>query len=249
MRWIFISLLVFNAAAFCWGWFFESPSATTETQSAKPFAYKHVQSLQLLSELPPASVAGVDAETADQSAKINAVSGSSRQPPIKKNNKPLCALVGPFKDREGAAEFQQRLSAMDIRSNVKDVELPAGLRYQIYLPPEVSQKAALRKLAELQAKKIDSYVIPKGDLENGISLGLYSQKDLADQRLGEVQAIGLPAAIKVIERTYWEIWVMLEEGEGEKMSELAWSRVMDGINSIEKRQNFCLPVASDEKFH
>lgn len=159
-------------------------------------------------------------------------------------SKPLCELVGPFADMDKAGEFLERLDGIEIRGGIKEIELPTGAGYWVYLKPLKNRKEALRRLSELQAKGVDSYVIPKGELENGISLGMFSQKTLADARLKEMTRVGLDPLLKEIERSYREIWVMLEQGEGAKMNKYTWENLLQGKNMLERRQNYCLGVAS-----
>lgn len=240
MRWIFFSLLILNAATLVWGLVFEDeeePANFSET----PFSYKGVTTLTLLGE--------GQSEVVALPLQATTARASNIQLPSKVDGKALCELIGAFKSHELAASFVERLTAIDIKSEVRDLRLPAGPGYWVYLEPEANRKAALRQLAELQARKIDSYVIPKGEMENGISLGLFSQENLAKTRLKEMQAIGLTPKLDTIERTYREIWVMLQHGEDAKMSELTWSRTMEGFNKLERRQNFCLDVASEDNIH
>lgn len=240
MRWIFFSLLILNAATLVWGFVFEEeqlPAVKTE----KPFPYTGVETLNLLGE-GESEVVAVPIERSSTPV-------ASLQNPIKVDGKDLCHLVGAFKSHEIAQSFVERLTAIDIKAEVRDLRLPAGPGYWVYLQPLPNRKAALRQLAELQAQQIDSYVIPKGDLENGISLGLFSQKDLANSRFHEMQKRGLEPKLDTIERTYREIWVMLEHGEDAKMSDITWERVMEGFNQLERRQNFCLDVASEDNIH
>ena len=240
MRWIFFSLLILNAATLIWGFVFEDEQLPA-VHADKPFAYQGVEALSLLGE-GQSEVIAVPIERS--STRI-----ASLQNPTKADGKDLCQLVGAFKSHEIAQSFVERLTAIDIKAQVKDLRLPAGPGYWVYLEPMPNRKEALRKLAELQAQKIDSYVIPKGELENAISLGLFSQQELANSRMQEMQKRGLEPKLDTIERTYREIWVMLEHGEDAKMSEITWERVMEGFNQLERRQNFCLDVASEDNIH
>ncbi|WP_185232262.1 SPOR domain-containing protein [Teredinibacter franksiae] len=242
MRWIFLSLLFLNLVALAWGVVFKGGAEAVVSGRPAPFAYKHVEQLELLSE------SGLSAGQAMVREPVKGAKALLVQVPTK-DGVPLCEMVGPFGDAELAADFVERLAAMDVDSEIKELELPAGTRYQIYLPPADSRKSALRKLSELQAKKVDSYIIPKGELENGISLGMFSREDLSKEHMRAMEAIGLQPETNIIERTYWEIWTMLAQGEGGKMSSFAWARVMEGINDLERRQNFCLDVASQDNIH
>lgn len=241
MRWVFVSLLGINALVFAWGVMFDSDQLSTVDVRESPFAYKGLPELQMLGEVGDIQAASGREKRAPSAAKSFDVS--------KIDSKTLCEMVGPFKDSAAAEDFTSRLSAIDIASSTKDLELPAGPGYWVYLKPAENRRAALRRLAELQARGIDSYVIPKGEVENGISLGMFSQENLAKARLAEMVAIGLEPYLDTIERTYRETWVMLNPGEERKMSNLTWDRVMEGLNHLERRQNFCLDVASQDNIH
>ncbi|MFL0801889.1 MAG: SPOR domain-containing protein [Agarilytica sp.] len=160
------------------------------------------------------------------------------------DDKLLCELVGPFESSDIASDFVERLKAIEVGASLRDLELPAGPGYWVYLEPKPTRREALRVLSELQSKRIDSYVIPKGELANGISLGMFSRKQLSDARVKEMLAIGLEPLVQEIERSYREIWVMLDAGVDSKMSSLSWERAMEGIKGLERRQNYCLDVAS-----
>lgn len=244
MRWIFFSLLIMNAATLVWGFVFEKETEMGPS-SVQAFSYDAPR-LKLLGE-GNTELAALNAGrslTSPGKPKI----ASLLPLPATVNGKDLCELVGAFKSRELATNFVERLSAIDVKSEIRDLRLPAGPGYWVYLEPTENRRSALRHLAELQARKVDSYVIPKGELENGISLGLFSQENLANLRMKEMQAIGLSPKMDTIERTYREIWVMLRHKEDAKMSSLSWSRAMEGFNKLERRQNFCLDVASEDNF-
>ena len=157
---------------------------------------------------------------------------------------PLCEFVGPFPVQSEAEYFTEHLAALDVTAQVRRVEVQGEPSYWVYRAPEVSRKEALRRLHELQAKGIDSYVIPKGELENGISFGVFSRLSGAEARLAEVKTLGYAAAIHRMERTYEEIWVVLGPQEEAKLGDELWLELLNREEGLERRQNFCPDVAS-----
>lgn len=228
----------------------EQVAPAPKRPSANP--YENIPELVLLEELSPANKEArvtnlYSSEYRNEAVGVKpspAVNAPEPEPVKRHDGKPLCELVGPFGDMEKAEEFIEKLKGVEVSGGVKEIELPSGTGYWVYLKPLRNRKEALRRLSELQAKGVDSYVIPKGELENGISLGMFSQKGLADARLKEMSAVGLEPQLKEIERSYREIWVMLNQGEGAKMSKYTWENLLKGINMLERRQNYCLDVAS-----
>lgn len=262
MRWIFISLAVMNGLLLGWLLLFHDPqisSNPTFPSYVQQGSGQQVSTLKLLSEMTEmersALVFDLHKEqeriqtsgSIDSGAgEVSSVHGQALPMDIIEESDPesLCTLVGPFPSLLKAEYFTERITALNVRAMPKEVKMPAGPGYWVYLKPEPSRREALRVLAELQAKGIDSYVIPKGDLENGISLGMFSQKTLADARVEETESLGLVAKIDIVERTYKEIWVVLNKKEALKLSDTSWAGLMEGYDDLERRQNFCLDVAS-----
>lgn len=161
----------------------------------------------------------------------------------------LCLMVGAFASAMDASEFMMRLAALDVMSYEHPVDLSAGEGYWVYLRPSTNRDEARRRLAELQARGVDSYIIPKGELENGISLGVFTRRDLAEARLAELTRLGLSVNLHNIERSYREHWVMLGESEEHKLDESVWRSLLQENISLQRRQNLCSDVASTKNFH
>lgn len=236
MRWIVVSLIVINILALAGQLLMprddstpavRPPSTAPELAGTKP--------LRLLSELDP--------------AELRAMSERDRIRPEPSQSleatQPLCTLVGPFPELLPAEYFVERLAALEVASAVQDVEIPGEVSYWVYLPPLDSRRQAFNRLRELQAKGIDSYVIPKGDLENGISFGMFSQADLAQRRLEDMRSQGYPAEQQEITRSYKETWVVLPPGQAGRLGPETWQQMLADGRGLERRQNFCPPVASE----
>lgn len=70
--------------------------------------------------------------------------------------------------------------ALDIQAEIRTVDAAAGLDYWVYPGSPGFSSGIHRQLKELQARKIDSYIITQGDLANGISLGIFPRSDSAE---------------------------------------------------------------------
>ncbi len=242
MRLIFFSLCIVNIVIAVWGLFLRADDsfAAGEAGVAKT------------AELRAAGSEQFDGGQLDQAVHLTSDSPEpfEEAPEVQLpsvlpgESKGLCELVGPFESRSNAENFSERLLSIDVKSTVENIELPAGQSYWVHLKPELNSDAAFRRLSELQSQGIESYVIRKGELQNAISLGVFTYKDLATRRLTSLKKMGLAPQITVVERTQIEVWVMLQPVEVQKMSEITWTRMLQGLRSQERRQNFCLDVAS-----
>lgn len=234
MRAIFFVLLLVNLVLFALHWV-DTP--TQDTSKAAP-KLDQASSLSLLSEASE-SVSG------RRAADSSAASVSRPAASADLGTSPLCTLLGPFTDRAAAETTLQRLQALDLDASVRDLEVPDGKGYWVYLEPELSHRAALRRLHELQAKQIDSYIIPRGDLANGISFGMFSREALALARRDEMQDLGYEARIREIERTHREVWISLSPGSAQNLGDSLWDDLLEQFPGLERRQNFCPGVASE----
>lgn len=232
MRWIVATLIIFNLLVFGWFMLFAEQPATPLPGAGAP--EMGGDNIRLLSEL--------DTQDRQQTAS---------QPPVPLpetapgGDGPLCTLVGPFPKLLRAEYFAERLAALDLTASIQEVEVPGEAGYWVYLAPLDSRRQAFNKLQELQAKGIDSYVIPRGELENGISFGMFSQKTLAEQRLEDMKSKGYAAELQEVARTYREIWVNLPPGQASRLEMETWQEMLAGEEGAELRQNYCPPVASN----
>lgn len=158
----------------------------------------------------------------------------------------MCALVGAFAELLKAEYFVEHLATLGIRATVEQIEVPGEPGYWVYLPPALSRKEAMRRLHEFQDKGIDTYVIPKGELTNGISFGLFSVRKRAEERAAQLQAQGHDVKVGEMQRTYKENWVLLQPAEAARIDEALWLKLLARGEPLEMRQNFCPGVAKPE---
>jgi len=233
MRWIFMSLLAANIALAGWYWW----GASVEVPSLRAVSAQ------------PVGVAGIDLlSEVEVQGHENAPELRLRVPSESGEGGALCSMVGPFKAVLPAEYFVEHLLALDVVAAVERLEVSSGVGFWVYQQPRASKKEALRRLHELQAAGLDSYVIPKGELENGVSFGFFSDRRGAEARLAEVQVLGYEVLLKEVSRSYEEIWVVLGALESAKVGDELWLTLLNREVGLEMRQNFCPGVAHRGKF-
>lgn len=195
------------------------------------------------SSVPVAAVngrpAGADTAIADSVIDSGRVDPVAMAPEVSA----LCTLVGAFPELLRAEYLVEHLAALNIVATVESLEVAGDPGYWVYLEPAISKMEALRSLRELQDKGLDTYLIPKGDLTNGISFGLFSVKARAEDRAVQLQAQGYPVKVGEMQRTYKETWVQLQPQEAAKIDEPLWQKLLADGDKLEMRQNFCAGVA------
>ena len=234
MRSIFIVLLIANIGLFLHQ-FFVVGSGSVVAEQQQIGLKEEGEGLELLAEkksgrvvkkIKPASV-----ESLDANEKV-----------VDKD--PMCTMVGPYEQLLRAENLVERLKALGMDSVITPVERVEGGAFWVYLQPELSQQDALMRLYELQKKNIESYIITKGELEHGVSFGQYADKVEAELRVDEIKKQGYEPQIKEIKKTINETWVTLSPLVAEKISDATWLDILSAENGLERRQNFCISVAS-----
>jgi hypothetical protein len=225
----------------------DRPVELPRSASAQPAA----GSLLLLSELSP------ELRTAPQRAESTSMAdGDSRvetAPVAEPENsakevRDICWQIGPFKEEISGKQVISRLAALDISLQLQRIEIPGQPDYWVHIPPQVTRKAAIKLLRELQAKKIDSFLITEGELENGLSLGFFTQQERAQKIYDQRVEQGYDAKIKIVPRTRTELWAVFDTGEYGKFSDALWDKIKVGNKGLERHKNYCDKIASKDDF-
>ena len=119
-----------------------------------------------------------------------------------------CMSIGPFADLLQAAQAQAALRAADFqpRQRVEQGELWAG--YWVSVQGLATREEAESALKMLTGSGIsDVYVMPGSDPPNVLSLGVFSDYQRAQRRVGDVRALGLTARIDDRKRAGSVYWI------------------------------------------
>ncbi|MFK8020818.1 MAG: SPOR domain-containing protein [Pseudomonadales bacterium] len=155
-----------------------------------------------------------------------------------------CWMLGPFDENDLAANVQTRLRATGVQMVVQNISTPVAPDYWVYAVPQDSRQAAVQLLRDLQKRDIDSFIIAEGELENGISLGFFSEDAQAREELDRHKGQSYDVAIKVVPRDIDEFWGVVRINEFEKLSEQAWDRFLEDNGELSLEQNYCDIVAT-----
>ena len=128
-----------------------------------------------------------------------------------------CTSVGPFADLGQASQAQATLRSLGFepRQRVEQGELWTG--YWVSVRDFATRDAAEVALRTLNQNGVtDVYLMPGGDPENVLSLGVFSDYQRAQRRAEQVRALGLTPQISDRKRSGSVFWLdvdMKEPGE------------------------------------
>lgn len=157
----------------------------------------------------------------------------------------LCTLLGPFTEEYQGLNIVERLAALQVDGRLREIEMQGQMRYWVFLAPLGSKREAFNKLRELQAAGVDSYVIPKGSLTNGISFGIFSERARAESLKRKLRQQGIDAQSREEPETYLERWVVLSPGAAAGLAESFWAQLQSEYPELDRRQNLCSEVIDD----
>ena len=249
MRWIFLLVLMVNVVVYAVQWIESQAKRTAANKQHKvPPVSLDAQTLMMLSEIKLLSVADIKKE--QQAAVDNSAASNSDKKETAQTASSLdsvekkCALVGPVLEEERALELKNILGGKKIETKMHRNEMELAPRYWVYIPPLKSRKEAIKKVERLQAKNIDSFVIRRKDLSNGISLGLFRNKDSAYRMLDLRKSEGYQVELKVVERSRTEYWLLPSKEVDVKLQADMKGVLTRFDQNIQVRQIFCKSVAS-----
>lgn len=223
MRWFFLLLLVLNLFYYVWHQQ-QAPLRVKEVESFSLYQGAR-QNIRLVSE---ADVARVPIDSGAQVVSSQAV----------------CLYLGSFEQEAEALALEQRLLSLDIQSGVRSIDAAAGVDYWVYLVPLASRQASLRQLKELQARKIDSYIIGQGDLANGISLGIFPRSDSAESVMQRLREAGYEPMLRELSRAHRAYWVRIAPESRRLASDALLESLARDFERLEHQLMPCEGVAS-----
>ena len=96
--------------------------------------------------------------------------------------------------------------------------------------------------------EIETYLITRGLLENGIALGVFSEQASAQNTQSRVLQLGYPAEIEEIPRSTGEIRVQLQVLEQEALENPAWLELTGDRTGLSIVENLCETIAQGTQF-
>lgn len=113
----------------------------------------------------------------------------------------VCAAFGPFQTRLDAAALGERIASAGGEARVTEQAEVGEPDYHVYVAPAASRALAHRTWGELVRQGIDAFVIPRGERENGVSVGVFTRRDLAIAQRDRVAELGFRVAMRTVGRS------------------------------------------------
>ena len=217
MRWMFLLLLLVNILYF--GWEFDrqtrmdlgsAASAYSIPRGAKRLALiRELPAPPPLRELPEPDVAPEAGSGTGQTEVLVAKLPDIAVPDVAGDpaQSASCFTFGPIPEERQAVGLSDWFRSRRMSVGMRHEEDRSQQLFWIYLAPVDSREGAMATIRDLQSKGISDYrLIARGDLQNAISLGLFSTQAAVNERLGELRDKGYKPVVvpySDIKRIYW----------------------------------------------
>lgn len=197
-RALLLVLILANVGFLAWHRWYSVPPGATE-QPAPPLTG---QPLQLVSELSAAQRQALAAAPSlpeplpaagTAAAPVGATAAGTTSAAVAAL---VCASYGPFPSDAAVQQGAARLKPLGIEATSHLVAGKAKLGYWVYLPPFASKREADGAAALLKRRGVkDIYVVTDEANRNAISLGVFSQRTYAEDRLKQMRRMGYRAIL------------------------------------------------------
>jgi hypothetical protein len=208
MRLLFLLLVLANVAFFAWTRYYSAPGAAVDSAPlARPVAPEKLKIIPPR-ELPPLSL-----ETAPASILAS------------------CLEWGSFTFAD-TARAERALEPLRLGSRLAQRRTQEAAGWWVFIPPQGSRQAALRKAAELKALEVVDYFIvqEEGEFRWALSLGVFRSEEAAQARLAALRAQGVSSAqVGPRETVVPKLWLQVKDVDAALESRLKdIARQIDG---------------------
>lgn len=132
-----------------------------------------------------------------------AAPGADAGPPVPGT----CFSVGPLLSDEETRSMTDWIEANGGNGSLRVDERREVALFWVYFPPLASRQAAVERVLQMRQDDLDDiYIIPRGDMANAISLGVYSRTGSLDRRLRELRTRGYQPSVAPRYRTSRAYW-------------------------------------------
>lgn len=218
MKWMIVILVLANAIFFGWQLSRDQDPGFDSKPAPQTSSAAMVNRLLLVSEVesgvlrerrnlpgqaPQSSAAPVTEGSADTGPAVSLGEVLAMPAPGDRE----CYTIGPLNNEDDISALSAWFRAQGSAATLRNDERREVVSTWVFIPPLESREAADAHVREMQAANIDDiYVIPRGDMANAISLGLYSQEETLRRRITQLEERGFEPSVLPRYRTATASW-------------------------------------------
>lgn len=150
----------------------------------------------------------------------------------------LCYSVGPFSSKAVAEKAEAVFKKNEIVYHRVRLRDTSRRGYWVLLPASESRKEANEKIKRLRKLKVkDYFLVATGEKKNAVSLGVFSQQNLARRRVDDMIRLGFVPSMERValpRKVYWLNWYKdLKKQPGSGVLEKV-NALQTGVQKVER---------------
>ena len=150
-----------------------------------------------------------------------------------------CKCLGTFINQLDLSDVFDNLINLGITSIVKESNTISEISYWVYIAPRVTKRRALKVVERLKDTGIKSFVIEIGELKNGISLGIFSDKNKVNKLLQYMNKTTFTTTIKEVYRYKNEHSIIIKNEQADTVSKEWWDNLLKDRPNLKLRNCKC----------
>lgn len=228
MKIVFYFFVVLNFAFFLW-----QTQANSRVKDTKQKRSSGAPTLVLLNE--------AKSSAKKPKAKKSATSSKTKKSKSK-SNKALaaCFTMGPFENLEQTRPIAETLEGYGALTSTQKKKEQVSSGYWVYLPSFKSWKEARAQVMELEQKgMLDIFIMGRGKMKNAVSLGLFSNKNAADRRMGDLKKLGVKPKVEIQYMTNDQYWIDIDVEKGKKDVVANINSIADSLTLLKLKKRKC----------
>lgn len=219
MRWIILTLLLLNLGLGGYLYWQQSqPEVATESPNQA-----RLNNLRL----------DPDTRARLRQLERQAPAQAATEPPVQ------CVRISGLSGTDQADVIESRLKALEVDARRSTRDTVVRSDYWVVVGPFESEAVARERLAALQSRDIESFLIGKGSLAGGISLGLFSSRSNAESRQKELATMDIDARVERVDRTRQSLELTLDKADSRLISDDALRSLLQEFDGVDFQRFGC----------
>ena len=158
----------------------------------------------------------------------------------KPHGEKLCYSIGPFAKKSQADKAEQLLRDNNFVTKSSNIRDSSRSGYWVILPASGSRQGAMKYIEQLKKLKIkDYFLVATGAHENAVSLGVYSNIQLARRRLDEMTQLGFIPQMESVALPQNEYWLNWYKESKDQPDESIISNIKNASPAVSKIERTC----------
>ena len=172
--------------------------------------------------------------------KTQVAKAKSKLPSSKKAGKPICYALGPFDGLPQAKNIATKLQDLGAFTSERSESTESPMGFWVYLKSSQSWKDAKEKVIELEKQGIkDMFIVGRGAMKNAVSLGLYKNKEGAQDRINQLKKLGEKPKIQTQYKQLDQYWIDIDVEAGQDQVINTIEKIAQSLTVLELNNRKC----------